>query len=125
MNAGKAQLEVASHALLGEIAARAGRTAEAARHFNAAIAIEDQLTYNEPPDWYYPVRQSLAAALLAGGRAADAERISREDLRRYPGNGWSLKTLADALEAQGKRDDAQQTRTELARVWARADSSLR
>ena len=124
LNAGKSQLYVASHALQGEIAARAGRTAEAERHFKAAITVEDQLTYNEPPDWYYPVRQSLAAALLAGGRAADAERVSREDLQRYPGNGWSLRTLAAALDHQGKRDEAQAARTELGRAWARADAGM-
>ena len=124
LNPGKTQLGIASHALLGTIAARAGRTAEAERHFNAAVAAEDQLLYNEPPDWYYPVRQSLAAALLAGGRPADAERVSREDLRHYPNNGWSLKTLAAALDAQGKRDEAQQVRSELSRAWARADRGL-
>jgi len=125
LNAGKAQLGIASHALLGELAARAGRTAEAERHFMAAIGAEDQLLYNEPPDWYYPVRQSLAAALLEGGRPGDAERVSREDLRRYPNNGWSLKTLAAALDAQGKRDEAMQVNTDLARAWARADATLR
>ena len=124
LNPGKSQLYVASHALQGEIAARAGRTAEAERHFRAAITVEDQLTYNEPPDWYYPVRQSLAVALLAGGRAADAERVSREDLQRYPGNGWSLRTLAAALDEQGKGDDARVVRTELGRAWARADAGM-
>ncbi len=51
------------------------------------------LAFTEPPPWYYPVRQSLGAALLQGGRPVDAEAVYREDLRWNPGTagrstGW-------------------------------------
>ena len=28
-----------------------------------AVAIQDTLKYGEPPDWFFPVRESLGAAL--------------------------------------------------------------
>src|SRR6185369_6299732 len=87
-------LGVAHHALAGELALRQGRAAEAAQHLEVAVRMEDGLRYDEPEPWYYPVRQSLGAALLAAGRPADAERVYRDDLRRHPHNGWSLYGLA-------------------------------
>ncbi len=124
LNAGRALLGIADHALQGEMAARAGDTPGAVRHFDAAIALEDGLTYDEPPPWYYPVRQSLGAALLAARRAADAEAVYREDLRRYPENGWSLTGLREALRAQGKATAADSADAAFRRAWARADVTI-
>jgi tetratricopeptide (TPR) repeat protein len=118
----KALLEVAHHALAGEIALRRGRAAEAVPHLEAAVRLQDGLRYDEPPPWYYPVRQSLGAALLAAGRPADAERVYRDDLLRNPHNGWSLYGLAQALRAQHK-DDAD-ARRQFAAAWSRADVQL-
>ena len=64
------------------------------------------MNYNEPPDWYYPIRETLGSALLRAGRPADAERAFREDLRRNPRNPRSLYGLAAALRAQKKDDGA-------------------
>ncbi|MGN6496263.1 MAG: hypothetical protein ACTHK5_02840, partial [Tsuneonella sp.] len=91
-------------------------------HLEAAVRLQDGLRYDEPPPFYYPVRQSLGAALLAAGRAADAERVYRDDLRRNPNNGWSLFGLAEALRTQMK-DDAD-VRRQLQAAWARADVQL-
>jgi tetratricopeptide (TPR) repeat protein len=115
-------LGVAHHALAGEIALRQGRAAEAVQHLEVAVRMEDGLRYDEPEPWYYPVRQSLGAALLAAGRPADAERVYRDDLRRHPHNGWSLYGLAEALRAQGK-DDAD-ARRQFQAAWSRADVTL-
>lgn len=85
LNSGRALLQIASHVLEGELAARgATRIEEALDHFQQAIRIEDRLTYDEPPPWYYPVRPSLGAVLLAARRAREAEAAYREDLRRHP-----------------------------------------
>lgn len=91
----------------------------------AAVALEDGAKYMEPPDWFTPVRSSLGATLLRAGRARDAERVYREDLGRHPENGWSLRGLADSLERQGKRAEAQAVRERLDRAWARADVATR
>jgi tetratricopeptide (TPR) repeat protein len=103
---GRAVLDIATHTLAGEVDQRTGNLASAEAHFRQAADIEDGLLYMEPPHWYYPVRHSLGAALLAQGRAADAERVYREDLARFPDNAWSLHGLAASLRAQGRAADA-------------------
>jgi tetratricopeptide (TPR) repeat protein len=73
-----------------------------------ATRIEDALEYDEPHLWLAPTRHALGAALLAAGRAAEAERAYREDLQHYPDNGWSLSGLALALAQQGQSATARQ-----------------
>ena len=121
-HSGKSLLGIAHHALLGEIALRQGHAAGAVPHLEEAVKLQDALRYDEPTPWYYPVRQSLGAALLAAGRAGEAERVFTEDLRRNPNNGWSLYGLAASLKAQG-RDDADARRKFVA-AWARSDVKL-
>jgi tetratricopeptide (TPR) repeat protein len=121
-NSGKSLLDIANHALLGEIALRRGRAADAVPHFEEAIRLQDALHYDEPTPWYYPVRESLGAALLAAGRAGEAERVFTEDLRRNPNNGWSLYGLAASLKAEG-RDDSD-ARRRFSTAWARSDVKL-
>jgi tetratricopeptide (TPR) repeat protein len=70
------------------------------------------------------VRQSLGAVLLDAGRAADAEAVYREELRRNPANGWSLKGLSLALAAQGKRDEAAKVAQQFDTAWQHADVQL-
>ena len=84
------------------IAAAEHRTDDALAALRQAVAAEDRLAYNEPPDWFVPSRQVLGALLLQAGKPADAEKIYREDLQRNAANGWSLHGLAAALKAQGK-----------------------
>jgi tetratricopeptide (TPR) repeat protein len=117
-------LQIATHALLGEIAARRGALADGIAHFRQAMKIEDDQLYTEPPDWYHPIRHSLGAVLLQAGRAVEAERLYREDLKRFPENGWSLFGLAQALRAQGKSAEAADVDARFARAWAGADVTL-
>lgn len=109
-------LEIAQHALEGEIEWRGGRLPAAEAHFRQAAALEDGLLYMEPPHWYYPIRHSLGAVLLAQGRARDAETVYREDLARFPGNAWALAGLRASLERQNRRQDAAALDPELARL---------
>ena len=99
---GKTALSIAVHALSGEIATRRDDLDAGIKHFQEAAKIEDAGLYFEPPKWYYPIRHSLGAALVKAGEHAEAEKVYREDLRRFPENGWSLFGLAQALRAQGK-----------------------
>jgi Flp pilus assembly protein TadD len=117
-------LRIAVRALEGEIALRCGDPGEAVTHFRDAATLEDGLTYNEPPTWYYPIRHSLGAALLAARRPAEAERAYREDLKRFPANGWSLFGLAQSLERQGREVEARKVRAEFKRAWKGADVIL-
>jgi len=120
----KTAVSVAVHALMGEIATRNGNADEGVAHFREALKIEEAGLYFEPPRWYYPVRHSLGAALLKAGRAAEAEAVYREDLKRFPENGWSLFGLAAALKAQGKNAEAAAVDQRFAKAWAGADVKL-
>jgi tetratricopeptide (TPR) repeat protein len=120
----KAMLQMAANILAGEIAAKAGDGATAERLLRAAVAEQDTHWFTEPPPWYFPVRQALGAVLLQTSRAADAEAVYREDLRRNPGNGWSLFGLAQSLAAQGKTADATQAEEQFRKAWSRADVTL-
>jgi tetratricopeptide (TPR) repeat protein len=101
--------------------ARLANDLEAAiTEWKRAVELEDALAYGEPPDWYYPVRESLGAALLRAGRAAEAEQVFREDLRRNRRNGRSLFGLVESLKAQKKDTEAELVKQQLARAWKRA-----
>ncbi len=102
------------------VAARFGDDALA--HWRKAVAIQDAFTYDEPPAWYYPVRESLGAALLLAGNAAEAESVLREGLRRSPRNGYLLFGLLEALKAQ--RKDFEEVRREFKTAWAKSDIVL-
>jgi tetratricopeptide (TPR) repeat protein len=116
---------VATPLLAGRIAAARGDSGAAIEQYRIAIAAEDLLAYDEPPTWYHPVRETLGAALLAAGRAAEAEQVFREDLKYNPRNGRSLFGVWKALEAQGKKTEAVRAGAEFRRVWSVADVMLR
>jgi tetratricopeptide (TPR) repeat protein len=115
-------LGLAARLLEGDIAWKRGRMDAAVAAFEDAVKREDNLNYDEPSDWFYPARHHLGAALLAAGRAADAETVFRADLERNPANGWALFGLQQALAAQKK--DAGAVKAELEKAWARADVKL-
>ncbi len=117
-------LALAAGVLAGEIAARQGNTADAIELLREAARLEDGFTYGEPPDWPVPVRHHLGAVLLQASLPADAERVYREDLARFPENGWSLHGLAESLRAQGRADDAAQVEERLQTAWASSDVTL-
>ncbi len=118
-------LRLASDTLAGEIAARGGDTDTAVRHFSAAIQAQDGHWFTEPPPWYFPVRQALGAALLEGGRPAEAEEVYRADLERNPLNGWSLFGLAQSLRAQDRPAEAGIVELRFEKAWSRADVTLK
>src|SRR6266850_496058 len=117
-------LRVALDALEGQMAMGSGRYADAVEEFRAAVAAEDPLHYDEPPAWYHPTREMLGAALLKAGRPAEAETAFKEDLARYPGNGWALFGLAESLNARGRITEAMAAKKRFTRAWAQADFSL-
>jgi len=117
-------LQMEAHALAGELATAQGNADQGITELEAAVAIQDNLAYIEPPAFYYPVRQTLGALLLAANRPADAEAVYRTDLKQYPKNGWSLFGLAQSLTAQGKKAEAAEVQKQFEDAWQHADVTL-
>lgn len=117
-------LRIAEEILSGEIAARQNDISAAIAHLETAVRLEDGLRYNEPPDWYFPVRHILGALLLEAGLPAQAEVVYWEDLRRNPENGYSLFGLKQSLLAQGKNGVAGMVGARLSQAWKEADVEL-
>lgn len=115
-------LAVASEILAARLA---GTPGEVVPHWQIAVSLQDGLVYDEPPDWYYPLRESLGGALLRAGRAAEAEKVFREGVKRSPHNGRMLFGLMESLKAQGKAPDAAWVQREFEAAWAKADITLR
>ena len=115
---------IARNMAAGEIAYKSGDAATAFKLLREAVEMEDKLVYDEPPGWMQPVRHALGALLLAEGRAAEAEQVYREDLKRLPNNGWSLYGLAQALKAQGKPAEAAEYEAQFQKIWAKADTKI-
>ena len=89
-----------------------------------AVLLEDSLEYDEPPDWIYPLREPLGAALLAAGKASEAESVFREDLKHNPRNPRSLFGLSESLKAQGKAAEAQAVQKQFEESWKNADTKI-
>jgi len=116
--------ELAGHLLAGEILYAQAKPDAAFAELRQAVAAEDTLRYDEPPDWIQPARHALGAALIQSRRFAEAEVVFREDLHRTPDNGWALFGLAQALRMQGKKAEADPVEKAFQRVWVKADLPL-
>lgn len=114
-------LAIAALTLDGEMLAKEDKFDAAIASLREAVAREDKLVYDEPPDWIQPVRHTLGAVLLRAGRPAEAEIVYREDLKVYPENGWSLMGLRDSLTAQSKTTEAAAVDKRFKKQWAKAD----
>jgi tetratricopeptide (TPR) repeat protein len=115
---------IAVTVVAARIAATEGQQAEAVKLLQQAVAAEDRLAYNEPADWFFPVRHLLGAQLMLAQDAAGAAQVYREDLRRNPDNGWALHGLALALRAQGRNAEAARIEQQQQRAWVHADVRL-
>ncbi|HEY9627048.1 MAG TPA: hypothetical protein V6C84_07085 [Coleofasciculaceae cyanobacterium] len=117
-------LKIATAVLSGELAAKQGDMEGAIAHLRSGVELEDSLNYDEPASWYSPVRQTLGAILLQANRPAEAEQSYREDLAKYPENGWSLYGLGQSLRAQGKLPEAQRVEARFDQAWRYADAPI-
>jgi Tfp pilus assembly protein PilF len=105
-NKAKDIMTIAKNVLGAKIATAKNDQDGAIAMLKAAVAVQDTLKYGEPPDWFFPVRESLGAALLMKGDSAEAEKVFREDLDRNPRNPRSLYGLEQTLKKQGRDYDA-------------------
>ncbi|HLQ90979.1 MAG TPA: tetratricopeptide repeat protein [Xanthobacteraceae bacterium] len=110
-------LKLARASIEARIAQARGNLIAAIALFGAAASLQDALPYMEPPYWYYPVRQSLAAVLMQAGRLAEAEDQFSLALRRAPNNGWSYYGLAELHKARGDQESARRAEEQLAKSW--------
>jgi tetratricopeptide (TPR) repeat protein len=117
-------LDVARADLAARIADARGDSEQAVAAWQRAVAAEDKVGYGEPPDWLFPTREHLAAALMRAGKVAEAEKVYRADLEKYRGNPRSLFGLWKTLERQNKTAEAGKIKAEFDRAWAGADVQL-
>lgn len=117
-------LALAANILDARIATAQADTERAIQYWEKSVEIEDKLYYGEPPEWFYPVRESLGGALLLNGQAGRAEVVFRTDLEQYPRNPRSLFGLLRALEAQKKSANVEEVRKEFEAAWKNADVRL-
>jgi tetratricopeptide (TPR) repeat protein len=110
-------LRIAQTLILARIAQANTDYRTAIERFQRAAAMQDALPYTEPPYWYYPIRQSLAAALLQAGRYAEAEQQFQRALTRAPANGWSYYGLAELYKARGNAEAARKAEADLSKTW--------
>jgi tetratricopeptide (TPR) repeat protein len=124
LNPAKLIMGMALTALDARIAEAKGDRAGAIVLWKKAVASWDTLAYNEPADWYYPVRESLGGALLRDGRPVEAGTVFRRDLELNPRSGRSLFGLWQSLVAQKKDADAGWVKKQFDDAWGRADVKL-
>jgi tetratricopeptide (TPR) repeat protein len=117
-------IAIAQKVLAGELAGAKGDYDEAARLLKEAIVIEDQLQYQEPPDWFFSVRHHLGAILLDAKKPREAIEVFNEDLQTYPKNGWALSGLKKAYEDLNEKDQAAAIDAQLKEAWATADVKI-
>jgi tetratricopeptide (TPR) repeat protein len=117
-------LALAATILDARIATAQANPERAIQYWEKSVEIEDKLYYGEPPEWFYPVRESLGGALLLNGQADRAEAVFRADLGQYPRNPRSLFGLWKSLEAQKKSANVEEVRKEFKAAWKNADVPL-
>ncbi|HUQ49479.1 MAG TPA: hypothetical protein VM056_02100 [Terriglobales bacterium] len=123
-NSLKTVFGLASHYLEARIAEAKKDFASAEKHYRMAADIHDGFNYIEPPEWPFPVYEAIGNLKLTAGKAAEAEKAFREDLKRNPRNGRSLYGLVQSLKAQGKAESARLVEMELKDAWKHADTKL-
>lgn len=118
-------LTIGQHILEAEMEAKQNHYDKSIQLLTKAIEIEDNLLYQEPPDWYHPARQVLGGILLEAKKPALAEQRFREDLKQYRDNGWSLLGLYQSLQVQGKKNEAIEVKKKFDKAFVKADITLK
>jgi tetratricopeptide (TPR) repeat protein len=124
-NPARSVFELALTALDARIAEAAGDRAQAIVLWQKAVKLLDTFAYNEPADWYYPVRESLGGALLRDHQAVAAEGVFRRDLQLNPNSGRSLYGLWQSLLMQHRDADAALVKSQFDAAWSHATIKLR
>jgi tetratricopeptide (TPR) repeat protein len=124
-NTASSVFSVAENVLSAKIAMAKNDKRAAIEFLKKALEVEDSLNYDEPEDWYIPVRESLGGALMLKGDYSDAEKVFRAELEKHRRNGRALFGLLESLRAQGKKQAAELVQREFEAAWKNADTKLR
>ena len=124
-NKAKDIMKIATNVLGAQISLAKKDSAAAVSQLHEAVAIQDTLKYGEPPDWFFPVRESVGGVLLMSGDAKGAEKVFREDLERNPRNPRSLFGLHQSLKAQDRSYDAGFVEKQFRNSWKGGEGELR
>src|SRR5271170_7929372 len=124
-NKAKDIMKIAKDVVGAKIAMAKKNNSDAIAMLREAVAIQDTLKYGEPPDWFFPVRESLGAALLITGDAAGAEKVFRDDLDRNPRNPRSLWGLRQALLKEKRDYDASFVQKQFESSWKGGAQALK
>ena len=117
-------LQIAQRVIEGRIAEAEEDLEGAIRAYRLAVEAEDKLPYLEPPYWYYPVRQSLGAALMRAKQPDVAYEVFQAALDRVPNNGWALYGLMQAQKALGETEGLAKTQARFKEAWAGDPATL-
>jgi len=101
----------------GRWAYTSGKNDDAIRLYRQAVAIEAKVPYMEPPYWYYPVHQSLGAALFRAGDYEGARDAFLAALAQLPNDGWALYGLAASERKLGRPLQAAAAELALDKAW--------
>lgn len=115
---------IARLVLEGDIAWRQGKYDTSIELLRKAVVFEDQLLYQEPPDWFFSVRHLLGHVLIKAGKYAEAEAVYQKDLKKWKENGWALKGLQLSLAGQKKTAEAKAAQMRFEVAWQHADVKL-
>ena len=118
-------MDIATRVLESKLLLASGNSARAIKLLEEAVEIEDQLQYQEPPDWFFSVRHELGAAMLSGKKYSLAESIYKQDLALFPKNGWALNGLKESLAAQNKKEELVEIERQFKQAWEWADVALK
>lgn len=117
-------LDIAQKTLEGVLYAKEGKFDASIVLLRSAIIGEDQLLYQEPPDWFFSIRHYLGAVLLDAKKPEEAIAVYIADLKHYPKNGWALNGLKLAYQAANQMDKAKETESQFKEAWQYADVTL-
>ncbi|HWK64455.1 MAG TPA: hypothetical protein VNS34_05920 [Rhizobiaceae bacterium] len=110
-------LEVAQNVVLARASQAENDDSAAIEMWKKAAATEDTIPYMEPPFWYYPVRQSLGAALLKAGHPEEAQKEFDAALERSRGSAWALYGLQETARAKGDAAAESKAAERFSKAW--------
>lgn len=125
INSGQTVVDIARKVLESEIAQKKLDFEKAERLLLEAVKIEDSMSYNEPPDWFFSVRHILGDLYMTQERYNDAETIYTQDLKNFPKNGFALYGLYKSLLKQKKDIEARKVRQQFEIAWSFSDTKLK
>lgn len=115
---------IASKTLEGEINAKEKKYPTAIAFLKEAVAKEDALNYDEPPDWFFSVRHHLGAVLIDAGKSQEAIKVYDDDLKTYRENGWALIGLMNAYKKLGDKKKYDETKRRFEVAWKHANIKI-